>query len=64
MADPYNFDTDPDTGSEKFVTDPDPDQTFIRIRIQAIKDSEKSSKFDFKKRSLLNYYVSINNHLN
>ena len=24
VADPYHFDTDPDPGCEKFVTDPDP----------------------------------------
>ena len=33
VADPYHFDTDPDLdpGCEKFVTDPDPGRTLIRI---------------------------------
>ena len=31
LADPYHFDSDPDSGSETFVTDQDPDRPLIRI---------------------------------
>ena len=35
VADPYHFDTDP--GCEKFVTDPDPGRTLIRIQAKTIR---------------------------
>ena len=36
LSDPYHFDTDPDPGSKKFVTDTDRDhgELFIRIQIR------------------------------
>ena len=76
IADPYYFDTDPDTGSEKFVSDPDPDRTLIRIqaktiqiRIQTNKDSVPGKSFDKKAHIpcfvylyiLLIYHFSTNN---
>ena len=51
VANPYHFDTDPDLdpGCEKFVTDPDPGRTLIRIRIQVktiqIRIQQKRTKY-------------------
>ena len=70
IADPYYFDTDPDTGSEKFVSDPDPDRTLIRIqaktiqiRIQTNKDSVLGNllikKLIFHALCIYTYYLSI-----
>ena len=63
----YHLDTDPDPGSEKIHSVPDPEQTLIRIRIQAKKDSvpyQERSYLMFCVFILLDYYFSINNHLN
>ena len=66
VADPYHMIQIRIQDLKKFVTDPDPNKTLIRIRIQTKKDSFdiKNANFPCYVFILLNFHFPINNHAN